>query len=178
VTVVNTTHNHRATAAGRQIPHGMVERHQRRGAGGVDGVGGTLEVEAVGDARGGQVGHQADGGLWAFGAHLGLKGVADLVDALVAQLRHQLVEHQRQLSGHPGLLVQAGRARVEVAASPDDHPNTARIAQCLGSTGIAHRLRRQAQCQQLVGLGIVGRHRHHTKRGGVEVGEVVDEPTS
>ncbi len=66
--VVHSPGQHQVAAAGGEFGDRLVDGDQGGGAGRVHGVGGAAQVEPVGDAGGGEVGHQADRGLRAVGA--------------------------------------------------------------------------------------------------------------
>ena len=179
---VHTTGQHRIAASGTQVGTGAVDGDQGRGAGAVHCVARPLEVEAVGDAAGGQVGHQADDRVRADVPHLRLVFRPHGFDLLLADARDHAPQAVGHLLGHAHLLHQARHARVQVAAPAEDHAGVApgqgarafRV-RAVPIAGVSQGAGGHLQQQQLIRLAGPRRHGHHAPGGGIELGEVVDE---
>ncbi|MEZ5180135.1 MAG: hypothetical protein R2746_18130 [Acidimicrobiales bacterium] len=175
VAVVDPAGEHQVGAARAELVDGLVDGDQRARAGGVDGVGRTAEVEAVGDARRRQVGHEPDRALGPLGSEALLELRLHLGEAVLVDARHQRPQGLHELLGGAHPLVQPGHAVADVAAPPEDHPDPARVHPLVGRTGIVEGGCRGAERQELVGLGGVHGHRHDPEGQWIERGQVVHE---
>ena len=79
VAVVDAADDHHVAAPDTELVPPTFDREQRARAGRVDGVCGAVEVESVGDARGGEVGHETDRGLGVLGPEAFLEVCPDLL---------------------------------------------------------------------------------------------------
>ncbi len=167
VAVVHPAGEHHVAAAGAQLGQGGVDRQQRARARRVDGVGGAAEVEPVGDARGRQVGHEADRCLRAWLAELGGEGVLDRHQAVVVDVGQEVAEAGEQLVGRPHPLVEAGQAGGQVTAPAEDDAHPCAI-EVVGAAGVVEGCGRGGQGDELVGLAALGGDRHDAEARRVE----------
>ena len=101
VAVVHPAGEHHVATARAQFGQRGVDRQQGARASRVDGVGGAAEVEPVGDARGRQVGHEADRRLRTGLTELGGEGVPDRDEAVVVDVPlGQVAGEQLWLNAH------------------------------------------------------------------------------
>lgn len=179
VAVVHRPRDHRVAATGREQPDRLVDGQQGGGAGRVQGVGGTAEVQPVRGPGGREARHQPDRGVRPFRAQRVLEGGADRRDPPLAQLRCQLPQGLRQLVRRAHPLVQPGGGHPHEPATAQHHPDPGTVGrQPAFAARVRDRLGRRVQRQHLVRLGTLHGGRHDPEPGRVEGGEAVDEATA
>jgi hypothetical protein len=176
VAVVGGARQDHVTAAGGQLVAGVVDGDEGRGAGRVDDEGGPLEVEAVGDARRRQVGHQADRRLGPVGPELADELGSHLLEAVAVQAGQQGPQRLDQLLGDVDAGVDARRARAAVRAPAHDHPDAVGCHPLMDLAAVGQGRSGLGEAEELVGLAEPHGQRHDAEGGGIEAGHVVDEP--
>ena len=152
---VEAAGEHQVAAPGLEFVHRQANGRERRAAGGVDGVVDAAEVEAVGDAPGGDVEQGAGEGL------LGPFGQA------LPDLGRELFDEARQLGAHRVLLAEIAGT----AAGAEDHRGVLAIEQGHAGAvvaGVGQRARGGFQRQQLQRVDRLHRLRRNAELERVE----------
>ncbi len=172
---VHAAGEHQVAAAGDQLLHRLVDRDQRRGAGGVDDVVRPHQVEAVGDHAGDDVGRQRPHHLAAVGRQLFLEIGAQLAQLGFAQVRphpahdvHGLV-HEHAVKQHVGL------AAVGIGAAAEHDAGALAVERRMQVAGIGQGIARMLQRQQVIGVAAVGHARHHAELGRIDFRQLAQE---
>ncbi|GDY50716.1 hypothetical protein SVIO_013390 [Streptomyces violaceusniger] len=176
VAVVHPAREHHIAPARGQLPHRLVDGDERGGAGGVHGVRGAAQIEPVGDARGGEVGHQADGRLGPVGAEPFGERLPYPVELAGPEVGQQLAEGPYELVGGAHPLVEPDQPGGEIATPAQHHAHPLPVGQPVLAARVGDGRRRDTQGDQLVGFGAGHRVRHDSEPGGLDPGELVDEP--
>ncbi len=165
----------RVAAAPFDLAHRRVDRNEGARARGVDRVGGSVEVEAVGNARRREVRDEVDGRLGTIRTKPSDECFPDPLDLVLTHARHEVPERGDELAQGAHALVEARDSGRQVPTTPQDDADARAIPDRVGATGIRQGHRRGLESEKLVRLGLADGHGHDPEGGGVEGGDVVDE---